>query len=420
MRQYRNKMNKENGFNDILLRVPKTAVLYPAALLVATGLTMVTLGMIFYMRDVYQASAALIGWYQSFWSLTYITGCLFLTRYIERLLPRHAILAATLGMAAIILSLLLVRSIVLAFVFYGLFGLTLSFFWPPLIGWLSHGMEGPRLNKAMGGFNLSWSLGTIISPYLTGALSESASTIPIYTAVILFISTALIILGATYLFPNLRNEKHFISKNPTAEKSYQRDLSTFLRFPSWFGLFTTFVVVGVMINIFPVFCREVLNLNKRLIGFLLLTRTLFATFGYILLGRTTFWHFKSNHIITAQILLTLIIGLLILADSVSALYILFPFLGLLTAFSYSSSLFHGITGSLNRTRRTAIHEAIIGAGLILGASIGGILYQNYSMRMVYVFCILVSLCTVIIQVVLGYHGKKRNQSREEYRKALKV
>jgi len=48
------------------------------------------------------------------------------------------------------------------------------------MGWLSHGIEGVKLGKVLSNYNFSWSIGTIISPFLTGLLSTISSSLPLF------------------------------------------------------------------------------------------------------------------------------------------------------------------------------------------------------------------------------------------------
>jgi predicted MFS family arabinose efflux permease len=53
--------------------------------------------------------------------------------------------------------------------------------------------------------------------------------------------------------------------------------------------------------------------------------------------------------------------------------------GVFTALGYVNSLFHGAAGSSHRVARMAIHESLLSAGLCVGASLGGIVYQQTNM-----------------------------------------
>jgi DHA1 family multidrug resistance protein-like MFS transporter/DHA1 family quinolone resistance protein-like MFS transporter len=81
-------------------------------------------------------------------------------------------------------------------------------------------------------------------------------------------------------------------------------------------------------------------------------------------------------------------------------------MGALRALSYNNSLFHGVSGSINRTGRMAVHESLLAAGLIFGSSLGGLLYENFSMATVYYFCGSTVLFGAILQAGLYFILKR--------------
>ena len=52
------------------------------------------------------------------------------------------------------------------------------------------------------------------------------------------------------------------------------------------------VILGIIANILPMYARTEHGIEKSTIGFILLIRSLGAATGYVILGRTKFWHFR--------------------------------------------------------------------------------------------------------------------------------
>ncbi len=364
--------------------IGKSAVLLPAAFLVAVSVGTVALGMIFYVRDVFAATPSQVGYLTALWSLHYILGCLFIRQVFERVLPRYLLIASTFFMTMFVLSAVLTHRFFMVYVFYSLWGVAMSLFWPFIMGWLSHGVEGVKLGKVLSSYNFSWSIGTIISPFLAGVLSTFSSSLPLFVGSFLFFLTCVLIIGATLTLPKIKSDR-WIEAAKRRDVSH-KDRSTLLRFPSWIGLFTTYTVIGVILNIFPVYAQADLSVSKSLVGLILQQRAIFATLGFIVLGRTSFWHFKPHQMLVGQILLSAMVFLLKYTGMPLPLGVLLALIGAFMSLSYFNSLFHGVSGSINRAGRMAIHESILSAGLIVGSSIGGLLYERYSMSLVYLFC----------------------------------
>ncbi len=385
--------------------IGKSAVLLPAAFLVAAGVGTVALGMIFYVRDVFAATPSQVGYLTALWSLSYIMGCLFIRQAFNRVLPRFLLIASTFLMSMFVLASVLSHRFFMVYVFYSLWGIAMSLFWPFIMGWLSYGIEGAKLGRVLSNYNFSWSIGTIISPFLAGILSTFSSPLPLFFGSSLFFLTCVFIIGATLTLPKIKADRWI----EAAKKSNTslKDSSTPLRFPSRIGLFTTYTVVGVILNIFPVYAQADLGVSKSLVGLILQQRAIFATVGFIVLGRTSFWHFKPSQMIVGQILLSAMVFLLQYTSMPFPLGILLALIGILMSLSYFNSLFHGVSGSINRAGRMAIHESILSAGLIVGSSVGGILYEKYAMSTVYQFCAALVLIGTVLQtgLVFKIHGK---------------
>jgi predicted MFS family arabinose efflux permease len=88
------------------------------------------------------------------------------------------------------------------------------------------------------------------------------------------------------------------------------------------------------------------------------------------------------------------------AHSALILSSLISCIGFFMAVSYFNSMFHGVSGSSNRSGRMAIHESLISSGLILGSVIGGFIYQRFSMTYVYLFCAAFLLFGTVLQGML--------------------
>jgi DHA1 family multidrug resistance protein-like MFS transporter/DHA1 family quinolone resistance protein-like MFS transporter len=339
-----------------------------------------------------------VGYFTAFWSFWYIIGCILIRPLFTRTLPRYLLMASTFFMCLFILLIALCTSFWQAYAFYGLYAIAMSFFWPPIMGWLSRDAEGARLGKRMSYFNISWSAGMIIGPPLAGVLSARSTGLPLYAGSLLFFVNCILIVAGSLLLPKLRADRG--TDGITQNRREEKDTSTHFRFPAWVGMFTTFVIIGVLISIFPVFAREELMLRKEIIGVLMQSRTVIATFVFILLAHTLFWHFRIVPMVMGQMCLAIVVLAMNFTSSPAVLVMLISLLGAFRSLSYSSSLFHGVSGSINRAGRMAIHESLLAAGLVFGSAIGGMLYQHYSMTAVYGFCAAVVIGGTVLQLSL--------------------
>jgi MFS family permease len=361
----------------------KSALILPITLLFYTALIVTTFSMIFYARDEFQASSSLIGWLAALPHLCYFSGCFLFRPLYRLLLPRHSLILATAAAAVLLAGMLLVRSLHLLFVLYGLFGFSMSLFWPPLMGWLSFGKEERELNTTLGSFNLSWSGGNIIAPAIAGLLLQIGTGVPFRAAAVIMTAICLTVLTASLAVQGIRQDRQ---REPLrrGEKRLE-DRSTPLRYPAWIGLCASYVVLGITMSAFLLYLREEIGLSETRIGLLILFRALFTTLGFAVLARFSFWHYKSRLMVLAQGSIIAVMALMIVLRTFFGFSLAMALFGLLFALSYNNSLFHGVSGSLRRSTRMAIHEGVLTAGMVAGSAIGGILYQSGRFARVLVF-----------------------------------
>jgi predicted MFS family arabinose efflux permease len=384
----------------------RAALLLPVSFLFYTALILTTFSMIFFARDRFQASAASIGWLAAVPHLCYFSGCFVLRPLYRILLPRYSLMLATASAAALVSGMLLAPSLPVLFVLYGLFGFTLSLFWPPLMGWLTLGKEERALNSSLGSFNLSWSGGYIVAPFAAGLLLQRGIGAPFKVAALVMTAVCLWVLADSTLYPRIRRAEtpeggRFRSRTPASDRG------TALRYPAWTGLVASYVVLGLTMSILPLFLREELGLSEPRIGLLLLVRALFSTLGFLLLARLSFWRFNAGSMILGQLLLVPVVAVMTALRSFAGFCLCLALFGLLFALSYNNSLFHGVAGSGRRSARMAVHEGLLTAGMVSGSAIGGILYRPGRFSRVALFACLVVCAGVAAQAVLALVFRRR-------------
>jgi MFS family permease len=380
-------------------RLGSPAVVYPGAFLVAFAEGMLNLGIVFFLRERQGASSSLIGWFMGYSVLIYTLGCLVLRPVFDRLRPQAALLIALFAMPAFLLLLVLLPALPLTFLFSGLYRLALAFFWPPAMGWLSQGVEGSALSRRQSRFNLSWSTGLVASYVLAGVASQRDTALPLVLSLAVFAGYAVLLAAALAVFPSLRAAPRLAPARAGAAASGSSE-GTPLRYPAWVGMFASYVVSGMVATVFPLFAQDVLGASRSAVGTLVSTRTLLQSVGFLLLGAVSFWHYRGRWLVISQIYLGLLLSVMLFARSLYFFAVLFPLLGLGSALSYAGGLFHGIAGASRRAARMAVHESTLNGGYIVGASVTGLLYQEYSMRAVVVFCLGCVLTAILIQGLL--------------------
>jgi DHA1 family multidrug resistance protein-like MFS transporter/DHA1 family quinolone resistance protein-like MFS transporter len=370
-------------------------VLFPAAFLASLAVNILSLGMLFLIKGSYGAGPETVGWFSALTSLTYFVGCLVLKPLSDRLGARAATATMASGSALLFGLHLLAPGLPSAFAVYGVYGFITALFWPPIEAWAAAGLEGPALSRATSSFNLAWSSGGFIAPYVGGLLSEQDILLPIYVSIVLFVAIAILILSTGRIAPSPSAGELAEVKEEAAE-----DHSTSLRFPAWIGAPLVYVLIGVFCNIFPLFAKDELGLSPSTIGFALLVRAGCAMLGFWLLGRLDFWQFKKKFIVLPTFLCLLITVALVFARSLSLFICCLAAIGLLQSMIYTNSIFYGASGAADRGRRMTIHEALLTVGQVLGSVAGGLLYGRLSFGSIFVFTAILFAAGVAAQLFL--------------------
>jgi len=372
----------------------RLVLILPAAFAASLAVGVVNLGMLFLVKRSFGAGPETIGWFTALWCATYFAGCVAL-RPLSRLIGATASMALACASIAALLAIHLVfPSLASAFACYGLYGFAIALFWPRAMGWLASGLEGTGMTRAYGAYNIAWSGASIISPYIAGALSESSVTLPVYVGLSIFAANGIFIAIASR---RIRSPSIRVPCSTGASSSPVADRSTPLRFPTWIGLFSAYVLYAIFSNIFPVFAKDELSFSESTIGLYLLARATASAVGFWAFGRMSNWQFKRK-LIPAALLCALAIDLSF-AFFASAPWLLVGMIlsGFVIAWAYSMSIFYGASGAPDRDKRMSIHEAVLTAGQVLGSVAGGAAYQRLSWTSVFVLTAVMMAAFLAIQ-----------------------
>ena len=398
--------NNTAGVRSYCRGIGATGVIYPAALFSSFALGVVSLGIVFFARDVFGATPVQIGWLAGIWSMAYTLSCMLLRPVFSHFVPRSMILTSAGLMCLFTLGIQFASSLTVVSICLALSGVAMSMFWPPLMAWLSDGHEGKSLGRRFSNYNIMWSIGTVASPYICGWLAERSARYPIFLGSVVFGITAVYILGTVLVLPNSGNG---ISQTEGIVSGIEpSEHETPIRFPAWIGLFASFFGLGALLSIFPLAAKEELHIAESTVGLLFLVRALLGAIGFYIIGRSVFWHFRMVPMLGVQFLMVICFGLLsMFGVSPKVIGGLFGMLAMLIAFSYSYSVFHGVSGCTDRVKRMAIHESVLSIGFISGSAAGGMLYEVSSMAHVYVMCALVLLVGIAAQYLVYQIVRRR-------------
>ena len=331
-------------------------------------------------------------------SLTYALSCLLAGRLSDRVGYRSTIIYTCFLIGLIFSSYLLVTRVVHMLILSAITGVIVAGLWPPLQAWIGQGKEDRKLLHALGGYNISWSLGVLVGPVLGGLLYALYPT-----GIFAFCAGLIGLLAIGLITVRVREEDAFV-----AELSESTSFPLARKFLpiAWTANFATFFSGGAIRSLFPKLAGD-LEISAELLGYLLGLIGLAQLFTFVVLARGTWWQFRWGPL--AAIQLAGAGGLLLLASSKSPFILGAALLlhGLLAGVTFTASIFYSLYTRGGEGRRTGFHEAIIGSGFLFGPLLGGLAAEHIGSRSPY----LLAAGVVFAGLILQFYFLKR--SREE-------
>ncbi len=359
------------------MRVTKLAIVCPSALVMGVTTNCLNFALVFYAHDKFGANTFQASLFGSLYSLSYLLCCSFGGKLLQKIPPLRSILLAISFVFIGLWLMLKAPTLTIAYIVQTGIGISISLFWPQLMGWLSSGQEGKQLARATSFFNFSWSTGTIVAPFLAGFLSDLNGVYPLYACLAFTAVNGLYVALAGYRLQH--DETATAAATTTSSTAAQQQLgdhSPTIRFPAWYGLVCAWFAIGFLYNSYPLMAEQSLGFSRQHIGNLILLRALFATIMMTAMGFCSFWQFRYWQLIAGHLLLAVNMLLFGFASNSVSITMLISMSGILCAHAYTNSMFHGISGSTNRTLRMAIHEAALSIGAVIGGAATGWLFER--------------------------------------------
>ena len=92
-------------------------------------------------------------------------------------------------------------------------------------------------------------------------------------------------------------------------------------------------------------------------------------------------------------------------------YVLWTVLvGLIVGYTYTNSMFHCLSGAVERQKRMNIHEIILTAAMLAGSLLGGAFLDRFGMDFIMIFVAIITVVSFIMQWAVDYYFRKRKKS----------
>ena len=280
------------------------------------------------------------------------------------------------------------RILGLVYAAYWVLQICSGFFWPPVMAWLTSGLNRQELNREIGLYNRSWMAGSIIGPLVSGFLYQWKSGLDFFVLSLSFflVKPFLYLMRRSFQAGNYGvadvprdalPPRDALQEIVEASKTSDKRLDLY-RYRGWVSGLSSMIFVGVLVNILPLHIRDGLGLTERSAGVMLFVRCVMSFVGFSILARFVNWHFNQKWFVFLQYGLMLCTVLLMFAGNKFFIYVVVVLLyGLMYSAGYNNSMFYsGATGG-NPKKNLALHEIFLCIGNASGTMLGGFFYQYF-------------------------------------------
>ena len=387
------------------------------------SLLMINFAVIFFLKDLIGISPSAIGWFFAAGSGGYVLGCMLMRPVQNRIIPPVSMFIA---LFLTVFSLFMIKQSTSpgeVLVFYLIFSTAPAFYWPQVMGWFSYGLSNRELSKSISGFNISWSTGALCGPLAGGILAERNIMLSFYIDITMIAFILLLLIAGLIFIKDMRvfpvhykpvatgpatHEAGLEESSAAVDELINGGKGTIMRFPGWIGVFSVYVVLGLLNNIFPLFVRDTLGLSESAAGNILFVRGLITAVGFFIAGRIIGWQFNRKIMLVTQGATAAVMIVMLFIKAVPGFYLLFILFGALFSMAYSNGIFHGSAGSLDRGRRMALFESFLTTGVIIGSIGGGYLYQYYSIHAAFILCASILIAGLAAQIIIFSIARQRS------------
>jgi len=273
----------------------------------------------------------------------------------------------------------------------GLWSAALAVFWPAVFAWLGDSHEPEELGRAAGAVNMGWSIGGTLGGVLGGWLFGIRPSLP-------FVVAALPALLALVSAPRRAGRRHRPAAPPPRgprKPGVRRRLAA-----AWIGSASICCLLGLMSGVFPKLGAEI-GVTSAAFGVLIGASSVTRTGVFFAGLRGAVWPKDWRASCVAQVIAAGMVMTVCKASAHWWLAVVFATAGASVGVSYFASLYASLEDEGSRLMKSAIHEAAIFGGVLLGTLGGGEIAHAWGVRAPYVPMGLFVLALVAVQVALN-------------------
>ena len=347
------------------------------------------------------ATGSQLGALGAIWAGTYGVSVLLTGRLSDRCGRRRLAVAGLIATLCFIIACGLTTNVPVLLVLMAGFGVSISAFWPSIMGWLGDSANNSaELNARLGRFSIAWTIGFLLGSGLTGAVFQ----IQPFAA---FLVAALAVLGAiiVLLLPSQPDAETIADDNTRLPPvPHGRGF----RKTAWLANFAVTLTTGGVCALFPQLATH-LGIRADVHGAMLALFRAGSLVAFVALARLTFWRTRLWPLWVAQAVAVVALVGIGVGHTPVVFAVAFIVAGLAAGYTYQASIFFTLEEMTDKGKGSGFHEAVLGLGIFLGSLLAGWVGECFSIRSPYYFCAGVLLVLISAQMVLVFVRRRALQ-----------
>jgi MFS family permease len=321
------------------------------------------------------ASPSQLALLQTSSSVVYVMSALFSGGLSDRVSRSALARWATVAGIAVCGATVYIPSLGLLYTVAPLLGLAGSVFWPSIQGAVGAESEPSKVEKSIGWFNISWSIGKTLSFVIAGWLVETRGY-----AFALWLAAG-VAVPILLVYPGDR-----VLRREGLHEKGRSDAAAY-RVIGYVANFLAFGVGNIFSSQFIKYAEETGiggahpgTLYGLVLGAMYGTQTLM----FVLLQRGSAWTYKRGLLYGAQVVAGAAAVAVAFVTTNSAILASAALVGVGLGFANASSIYYSLHGPADHGKYAGFHEAVLGAGSFLVPQAAGALADlNHDLRMPY-------------------------------------
>ena len=343
------------------------------------------------------ATGSQLGALGAIWAGIYGLSVLVTGRLSDRVGRRRLAVIGLTGTAGFIVACGLTTNIPALLLLMAGFGVSISAFWPSIMGWLGDDAKNSaELNARLSRFSTAWTVGFLLGSGLTGAVFQ----IKPFAA---FLMAAAAVLGAlVLLLLSVKPDTDTIADTTSLPPVPQ---GRGFRKTAWLANFAITLTTGGVCALFPQLATN-LGIPASVHGSMLALFRAGSLVAFFLLANLTFWRTRLWPLWVAQAVAVIALAGIGISHTTWAFTIAFVVAGLVAGYTYQASIFFTLEEMTDKGKGSGFHEAVLGLGIFLGSLLAGWVGERFSIRSPYYFCAAVLLVLILAQMILVFFRRR--------------